>query len=264
MAAFTDSIAARYEQYMVPLIFAPYASVLAARIAPRAPARILEVACGTGVVTRALSAALAAAITATDLHQAMLDRAAAVGTHRPVTWRQADAMALPFPDASFDAVVCQFGAMFFPDRPRAFAEARRVLAPGGTYWLSSWDGVATNEIADEVLRTLAARYPADPPTFMARIPHGYHDRAQIARDLAAAGFTATPSIETLALCSRAATARDAAVAYCHGTPIRDEILARDPDGLDAATEACTVALAARFGATDVTAGMCAHLVAANN
>src|SRR5262245_12322043 len=115
---FSDSIARQYETYLVPMIFAPYATDLASRVAQRSPARVLEVAAGTGVVTRALASALpeGAAIVATDLNQAMLDHAATLGAARPIEWLQADAQQLRFADETFDAVVCQFGAMFFPDK----------------------------------------------------------------------------------------------------------------------------------------------------
>ena len=130
-AAFTGSVAQLYERLMVPLIFAPYADDLAARVARAAPQRVLELAAGTGVVTRRLAAQLTGDLVATDLNTTMLDEAARLGTARPVEWRQADAMALPFGAAEFDAVVCQFGVMFFPDKPHGYAEARGVLRPGG-------------------------------------------------------------------------------------------------------------------------------------
>jgi SAM-dependent methyltransferase len=177
----------------------------------------------------------------------MLDRAAAVGTQRPVRWQQADAMQLPFDAASFDVVVCQFGAMFFPDRAHAFREARRVLRPGGVFLFDVWDRIEENEIADVVTNALAALFPADPPRFMARTPHGYHDRGLIARDLAAAGFTAAPNIETVAARSRAACADIAAIAYCQGTPLRGEIGERSGASLGEATAVAAAALVARFG-----------------
>src|SRR5437868_11874751 len=133
----------------------------------------------------------------------MLDRAAAVGTKRPVEWRQADAMQLPFPDASFDAVVCQFGVMFFPDKARAFAEVRRVLKPGGVFIFNVWDRLAENEFADTVTTALESVFPADPPRFMARTPYGYHDVGVIARDLASGGFVSAPDVTTLSARSRA-------------------------------------------------------------
>ena len=157
-AIFAGTIPELYEKHLVPLIFEPYALDLARRLAERSPARILEVAAGTGVVTRAMASALPAgvSIVATDLNQAMLDRAAAVGTARPVEWRPADAMALPFADAEFDAVVCQFGAMFFPQKAKAFAESRRVLRPGGAFLFNVWDQIAQNEFADAVTHETSA------------------------------------------------------------------------------------------------------------
>ena len=145
--AFAGSIPRIYDTHLVPLIFEPYAADLVARLALRPLARVLEIAAGTGVVTRQLASVLAphVAVVATDLNQAMLDEAAARGTSRPVEWRQADAMQLPFPDGSFDAVVCQFGVMFFPDKPKALSEARRVLKPGGVFLFNVWDRIEENE-----------------------------------------------------------------------------------------------------------------------
>ncbi len=247
--AFNGSVAQFYERYMVPLIFQPYAVDLACRVALAAPRRVLELAAGTGVVTRQLALMLepSAEIVATDLNPAMIQEAARIGTSRPVEWREANAMQLPFEDASFDAVACQFGVMFFPDRPHAFAQARRVLRPGGLFAFNAWGPIAANAFADAVTDALATVFPADPPRFMARTPHGYHDAARIAQDLAAAGFTSTPTIESVAFTSRAVSAAIAARAYCEGTPLRGEIETRDPHGLQRATLAAESELARRFG-----------------
>jgi len=259
---FAGAIPRIYETYLVPLIFAPYADDLARRVAQAAPLRVLEVAAGTGVVTRALDAALPpdATIVATDLNGAMLAEGAARGTKRSVEWRTADAQALPFEDASFDAVVCQFGVMFFPDKPRAFGEARRVLRAGGLYAFNVWDRIEDNEFADDVTRAVGALFPADPPRFLARTPHGYHDRDALARDLAAGGFTAPQRIDTLSARSRAQSARVPAVAYCQGTPLRGEIEARDAARLGEATDAGAAAIAARFGTGPVDGRIQAHVV----
>ena len=259
---FAGSIPALYETLLVPLIFQPYADDLAARVAARAPQRVLEVAAGTGVVTRRMAALLpaGASIVATDLNQAMLDQAHAVGTARPVQWQRADAMQLPFADGSFDAVVCQFGVMFFPDRAKAFAEARRVLAPGGTLFFNAWDRIAENEFAATVMTALETVFPDDPPRFMVRVPHGYNDLATIAGDLQRGGFHAAPEMVTVSARSRAASARLPAMAYCMGTPWRNEIEARDETKLDAATDASERALAARFGAGPVDGKIQAHVV----
>jgi SAM-dependent methyltransferase len=223
------------------------------RLAARDLRDILEVAAGTGVVTRALAATLpqSVAIVATDLNQAMLDQAAKLAIARPVGWRQADAMQLPFGDATFDAVVCQFGAMFFPDKARAFAEAHRVLRPGGVFLFNVWDRIEDNEFADEVTRALAAMFPQNPPRFLARTPHGYHDRAAIERDLRAGGFTIPPEIATVSAHSRAESSRIPAIAFCQGTPLRGEIEALDPARLEEATNRAAKAIAKRFGDHEV-------------
>lgn len=246
---FAGSIPRIYDTYLVPMIFEAFARDLAARVVGRSPARVLEVAAGTGAVTRELAARLPphVPIVATDLNQAMLDRAAGVEAARPVEWRQADVMRLPFADGAFDAVVCQFGVMFFPDKPAAFRELRRVLSPGGTFAFNVWDRLADNHFADTVTAALAAVFPEDPPRFMARTPHGYNDAGAIEQDLAAGGFMAPPRIATVADRSLAASARDVALAYCQGTPLRNEIEARDASRLDEATEAVAEAIARRFG-----------------
>ena len=260
---FAGSIPELYETQLVPLIFEPYAADLARRVAALHPSSVLETAAGTGVVTRAMARLLPAHVEliATDLNQPMLDRAAAVGTERTVRWQQADAMRLPFDDASFDVVVCQFGVMFFPDKANALGEARRVLRPGGTLLFNVWDRIEHNEFAQTVTDALAGVYPSDPPRFMARTPHGSFDLAAVAGDLLQAGFSAAPRFETVAARSRAASASAAAIAYCQGTPLRSEIEARAPPSLAEATAACTAALVERFGAGPVDGKIQAHFVA---
>jgi len=260
--AFAGSIPEVYDTTLVPMIFASYAEDLARRVAARRPGRVLEIAAGTGVLTRALATALpeSAAIIATDLNQPMLDRASLVGTCRTVEWRQADAMALPFGDGSFDAVVCQFGAMFFPDKAHAFAQARRVLAPGGFLLFNVWDRIEENEFAATVTAALAGMFPQDPPNFLARTPHGYCMPEVILQDLAAAGYTRPPWLETLTARSQAASPQIPAIAYCQGTPLRNEIESRNAAGLAAATAGCADALAKRFGDGAVDGRIQAHIV----
>ena len=261
-SVFAGSVPMLYETLLVPLIFEPYAKDLKNRIASMNASRILEIAAGTGVVTRAL-ATLAndeLSIIATDLNPATLAQAAAIGTSRPVKWQQADAMALPFSDGDFDAVVCQFGAMFFPDKAKAFSEARRVLKSGGVFVFNVWDRISENEFADTLTRALEAVFPEDPPRFLARTPHGYYDRSVIERDLTGGGFVKAPRMATVAARSRAISASVPAIAYCQGTPLRNEIEVRDASRLAESTDVAAAALARKFGAHSVDCKIQAHIV----
>jgi ubiquinone/menaquinone biosynthesis C-methylase UbiE len=246
---FSGSIPEVYNRFLVPLIFEPYALDLAKRLANTGPSNVLETAAGTGVLTRAVASQLPpdARIVATDLNQPMLNHAKEGQPHDArIEWRQADALALPFEDQSFDVVVCQFGVMFFPDKIKAYNEARRVLKPGGHFFFNVWDRISENEFADVVTEALAARYPNDPPRFLARTPHGYHDVGRIRSELTAAGF-ANISVDALDHRSKASSPRDPAIAYCQGTPLRSEIEARDQARLEDATREAAEALAHRFG-----------------
>lgn len=261
---FTGPIPELYERYLVPMIFQPYADDMAARVAERRPSRVLEIAAGTGVVTRAMARVLPeeAELTVTDLNAPMLARAEAAGVSgRVVQWRQADAMQLPFDDESFDLVVCQFGVMFFPDKPRAFAEARRVLQPGGTLLFNVWDRIEENEFANAVSRALAECFPESPPDFMARTPHGYHRRDVIERDLSVGGFATPPSFDTVGKRSRAESAQAPAVGFCQATPMRAELEARGADALQRATDYCEAALRDRFGDGPIEGKISAHVIA---
>lgn len=245
---FAGSIPEFYDRYLVPLIFEPYAADLARWLQDAKAERVLETAAGTGVVTRAMAARLpeSARITATDFNEAMLGHAKTRLADPRITWKVADAQALPFEDASFDAVVCQFGAMFFPDKVKAFREARRVLRPGGHFLFSVWGAISDNEFADVVTQAVAEMFPADPPLFLARTPHGHHDVAPIRSDLYAAGFSDVTS-EAMDERSKAPSPHEVAVAYCEGTPLRNEIEARDKTRLQEATARATEAIARRFG-----------------
>ncbi len=248
-SVFAGQIPRLYETYLVPMLFESYATDLANRLAARSPTQVLELAAGTGVVTRKLASVFpeSVSIVATDLNQQMLDQASAIGTARPVQWRQADAMRLPFEDGTFDAVLCQFGVMFFSEKAKAFSEVRRVLRPGGVFIFNVWDRIEENEFAAVVADVLESMFAKDPPRFIERTPHGYWDRPTIERDLRDGGFQASPQITTLAARSRATTAQIPAIAYCQGTPIRSEIEARDASRLSEATERVAEAIAQRFG-----------------
>jgi SAM-dependent methyltransferase len=257
-ALFAGSIPGLYHNLLGPLLFDPFAWDLAKRAAPTPAARILETAAGTGIVTGALlREAPKAEFVATDLNQAMLDIAASRLMSWRVAFQQADAQSLPFEDATFDAIVCQFGVMFFPDRVAAYHEARRVLKPGGRFLFNVWDRLEENPVTLAVSNALAALFPDDPPGFFGRVPFGYHDREQIRCDLGSAGFTDI-SAETVVKSSQV-NARDAATGLCQGSPLRAEIEGRAPNGLAAATDAAAAALA-RFDGSE--APMSAHVFSA--
>lgn len=261
---FAGSIPKLYDTLMVPMIFEGYAADLAELAAADSPGSVLETAAGSGVVTRALAPRLGAdaRYVVTDLNQPMLDFAAArQGADGRIEWRQADALDLPFKAGSFDVVCCQFGVMFFPDRVAGYAEARRVLRPGGRFIFNVWDRIEENAFADDVTKAVATVFPHDPPRFLARTPHGYHDIALIRQDLDRAGF-AHIQIDTRQKVSRASSARDAAIAYCQGTPLRNEIEARDASMLQLATDRATEAIARRYGDGPVAGRIQAHVIVA--
>jgi ubiquinone/menaquinone biosynthesis C-methylase UbiE len=260
---FSESLAAFYEDYMVPMIFEPYANHLVNRVAAGAAGNVLETAAGTGIVTRKLVTRLqmdASSVAATDISLPMLKLARGLCPDRRVAWRQIDATKLPFPSESFDTVICQFGVMFFADRIKAYAEACRVLRPGGRFLFSVWDRIEWNEFADTVNSAVAALFPKDPPSFLSRIPHGYHDTNLIVRELVEGGFRQPPTVSTVREISRAAQASVPARALTQGTPLRVELEARGRDGLEVGTEAAEAALVKRFGATSINGQMQAHII----
>lgn len=256
---FNHSTPELYDQYMGPLLFEPYAKVVAERAALLRPDRILETAAGTGIVTRALHLAIPEAqIVATDVNPVMLKVAAQNLCSARVSFQPADALNLPFDDESFDLLVCQFGVMFYPDKIHAHQEARRVLRANGHYLVVSFDRLDLNPVPSAAGDAVAALFPDDPPAYMERGPFSYADPTLIERDLLAAGF-ARIQLETVALTTRV-SARDAAQGLVLGSPFRSEIERRDPSGLERALDAVTAALA-QWDGTE--APLSAHVVLAS-
>ncbi len=261
---FAGSIPEIYDTYLVPLIFEGFAADMAQRVTRDSPNRVLETAAGSGVVTRALAPDLMASAqyVVTDLNQPMLDHAARKqGDDIRITWQQANALELPFSDDEFDAVCCQFGVMFFPDRIAGYREAKRVLKPGGKLVFNVWDHISQNVFADDVTNALRDIFPDDPPVFLARTPHGYHDVDLIDRELKEAGF-GDIAIVTRKELSRAPSPRHPAVAYCQGTPLRNEIESRDAAKIDIATDHAASAIASKHGAREVAAKIQGHIIEA--
>jgi SAM-dependent methyltransferase len=262
-AAFGGSIPELYTRYMGPMFFEPYAADMASRLRDMTSGRLLETACGTGILTRVVAAALpgTVAITATDLNEPMLDFAKLQPGGERIQWRQADAQNLPLPDQTFDAVVCQFGVMFFPDKPRAYREVFRVLKPGGRFLFSVWDRIETNDLSFIVHKAVMKIYPDDPPMFLARTPMGYHDVGKVRADLVGAGFVEA-TVDTLKMPCHTPSARHPALGLIQGSPLGAEVAARDPSGLDRAVDAATRAIIERFGPGLIEASMQAHILTA--
>lgn len=247
-SVFTGNLPRLYDRELGGVMFMPYAADIADRLKSMTSGRVLETAAGTGIVTQALAHALppSVEIIATDLNQPMLDHAATKPGMEHVTFQQADALALPFPDQSFDVVVCQFGIMFFPDRVAGMREARRVLKPGGKFLFNVWGNLASNPVMAVTVEALAKRYPAHPNWFLERTPCGYFDPDKIQADLNAAGLPSA-KMEVVRLTGSASGPRAPALGFCQGSPMMAEIKGIDPDGLEAATDAVETAQRDKFG-----------------
>ena len=262
-AKFAGSIPAAYDRYLGHVFFQAYAEDMAGRLKLGGNAAVLELACGTGILTRILRDRLPAAtrLVATDLNQPMIETAAQkFRKDEAVEWRQADAASLPFDNESFDAVVCQFGMMFVPDKAMAAREAHRVLKPGGVFLFSVWDALEYNELGRVPHETIGSFFEKDPPTFY-EIPFGYHDQAEIRRMLEAGGFR-NVRLEVVSKTSGASRPDDAAQGLVHGNPVAVAISERDPSLLPMITDAVADALKSRFGKTEVRVPMRAIVVEA--
>jgi len=247
--AFVGDIPQNYDRYLGPVLFHPYADDLAERVQLTAGMRLLEIACGTGIVTRRLADRLRGhgSIVATDLNEAMIAHARAempTGA-RHVEWQPADATKLPFPDGSFDAVVCQFGLMFFPDKAVGIREAFRVLKPGGQYLFNVWDTLAKNPIVRITHETAGKFFPNDPPMFYT-VPYSLHDPEPTRKMLVEAGFGQI-EVTKLAKQGTSPSAAEAAIGLVAGTPILGAIMERGPDSLEAIKRATAAAVATELG-----------------
>jgi ubiquinone/menaquinone biosynthesis C-methylase UbiE len=260
---FAGSIPAAYDKYLGPLFFEPYAEDLAARLPASENGSVLEVACGTGILTRILRDRLprSVALTATDLNEPMMGQAARkFSGDEAVVWKQADACNLPFSDEAFDAVVCQFGFMFMPDKTLCAREARRVLKPGGAFLFNVWDSLAENPLGKIPHETIAGYFEKDPPAFY-QVPFGFYDQEEIRKVLEDAGFRDV-RIEVVRKKSGTARVEDAAFGLVQGTPVSLAIAERDASLLPAITEAVARALEKEFGAPNFSAPQSAIVVEA--
>ncbi len=248
-AAFVGSVPDLYERYLTPFL-APFARDLASRVGAQPPRRMLELACGTGLLTRELVPVMnGSSLVATDLNAPMIDIAKRLVASPKVTWQPASAMALPFPDRAFDLVVCQFGVMFFPDKVAGAREIRRVLAPGGTFLFNTWAVLEENPLGRLTHETVTQLFPSDPPTFM-RVPFGYGDAGAIRSDLLQGGFDDV-TIELMDLVGRSPSARETAIGIVEGNPIVLAIQERGSVPVAAVTEAVARRFEEIYGSGEV-------------
>lgn len=246
--AFVGSIPENYDRYLGPCLFEPYALDIVQRIQVSEGASVLEIACGTGIVTRHLRDSLpkSARLVASDLNEAMLAYAAAKFVpDDAVELKQADATALPFADASFDAVVCQFGLMFFPDKVAALREVHRVLVPGGSFVFNVWDAIEKNELALIAHETVSNFFEHDPPTFY-QVPFGLYEQELVKDLLENAGFKDS-RVSVLAKTGISPSAADAAKGLVEGNPVIVEINQRATSDVQAIEAAVAAAVASRCG-----------------
>jgi SAM-dependent methyltransferase len=249
VSSFTGSIPDHYDRGLGPVIFVDFAADMARRVAASGATRVLEIAAGTGIVTRRLRDMLTtdAHLTATDLNPPMLDVARRkFQPGEQVDFQPADAAALPFPDAAFDAVVCQFGVMFFPDKERSYREVHRVLAPRGHYLFSVWDSHRHNALGRLAHEIIGGFFPADPPQFY-QVPFGYHLIDPIKESLTDAGFIDI-KVAVLSVEKEIPDVASFARGIIYGNPVTEQIRARGGVEPDWIVEAVTVALRREFGA----------------
>jgi ubiquinone/menaquinone biosynthesis C-methylase UbiE len=260
--AFTNTIASNYDRFLVPMLFEPYAQDLVPRLAWLRKGNVLETACGTGAVTQALRTGLSTevSIVATDLNPDMLE-IASKRVPSGVTFQQADAQELPFKDNSFDAVVCQFGVMFFPDKALGFREALRVLRPGGAFFFNVWDTLEKNKLSFTFARGVEEALPEIAPCFISRVPFSCGDYEPLLAMLREHGFDDV-TVDTVAKTSEAPSLSDVVSGLGEGSPLRAELFAKSEADGRRALDTAAHAIDLRYGRGNIAAPMSAHVISA--
>ncbi|QEC66577.1 methyltransferase domain-containing protein [Panacibacter ginsenosidivorans] len=244
---FGGNVPANYDRYLGPFLFEPYARDMVNRIDATVIKDVLEIACGTGRVTRQLSNLFrkSANITASDFSIEMVKVAERFIDNDHVRFVQADAQSLPFEDNSFDLVVCQFGFMFVPDKPKGFSEAFRVLRKGGTLLFNTWDSLENNPATEIVNKVIIDFFKGDGPLFF-KIPHGLYNASELQQLLQGAGFS-NVHVQQISIEGTSPSALDIAKGFVTGTPMFGELTTLDPALLEKIINKASENVAAVFG-----------------
>ena len=242
-----DVIAEKYDRYLAPFLFEPFAQDLSSRITSANYRDVLELACGTGRVTRHLRKVLPeqTKLVATDLHPDMIRIASEQLLNENINWQTADAQQLSFPDESFDLVVCQFGLMFMQDRMKALSEVHRVLRPGGKFIFNTWDKIENNGAIYLGNQIICSYFPENTPSSY-RVPFSMHQPDLLETNLVAAGFKniKVSGVEKEGL---SPSAKDAAIGIVEGNRIYYHIMKKDPNLVEVIRNAVEQKIAEAYG-----------------
>lgn len=246
--AFAGSVPANYEQYLGPILFEPYALDMMKRLPKASLNNVLEIACGTGRVTKHLLNTLTenGKLVATDLNPDMIEVAKQKVADNRIEWQVADALQLPFADNIFDAVICQYGVMFFPDKPKGFAEAYRVLKPGGIFLFNAWDNIEFNPAINILNNVLQEEFGEEAPNFLKEGPYSFYDQEQIKLLLKDACFKKN-ELEVVKVASSFSSINDLAKGFLEGSPLFSYLQEKDKDKREVVSEKIRQQLISKYG-----------------
>jgi ubiquinone/menaquinone biosynthesis C-methylase UbiE len=262
--AFAGSVPANYDQYLGPVLFEPYAIDLVSRINKASYKNVLELACGTGRVTKHLVSSLPAqgSLIATDLNKDMLNVAKNIipGTH--VKWMVVDAQELPFDENTFDHIICQFGVMFFPDKKKGFDEAYRVLQTNGRFLFNVWDSLEMNPRSAIIKQIMQEIMGDEAPDFLSKGPYSYYDKDIIEASLESAGFK-NIKLEVVQKTAYYAFAEDLIKGFVDGSPLSAYLVQQSPSLQQKIKDRLKQVIVAEFGETRIISPMQAIVCSAS-
>ena len=248
---FTGEDAENYDTYLGPILFEPYGQFIALQVAAEKPGSVLEIACGTGRVTRQLRKSLPATakLIASDISGDMLAVAKRELDGHDIEFKVEDAQSLSFPDNSFDLVICQFGMMFLPDKQKGFNEIYRVLKPGGKFMCLTWDNMLNIPICKLIFNDLVVPLFHDEDTTRFYVPFSMHNPQQLKDWMQNAGFTST-EVDTIVLNSGPHEVKNVVDAYFRKHMMGKEVMAKDPSAFEPIAREFEEEIGRQYGAAD--------------